>query len=71
MNDIMQWAGFVLLVAAAAYLSPAAALAVAGVILVAVGNLRSARRRPPGRVRFTDRLVRVIAAYRAADGGRP
>lgn len=67
-NNLLEVAGFVLLVVFAWFVWPPAAALVAGLILIVVANMRAAKRRPAG-PRFTDRLARVLAAYRA--GGSP
>ena len=68
-NDLMEWLGFVALVAFFYFVWPPAALAAAGVILVVASNLRDARRNP-NRARLVDRVARALAAYQSAGGDR-
>lgn len=47
-DDLLELAGFICLVAAAALLHPAAAFAVAGVLLIASANVGAGRRDDDG-----------------------
>lgn len=67
-DNLLQAAGFALLIAFAYLCWPPAALLVAGLVLLVVAQARSVRRRPAGRVRLSERLARVLAAYRAGGG---
>lgn len=64
MNELLEVAGFLCLVAFAYFVWPPAALLVAGVVLIVVANQRAAQGRPD-RVRFSERVARAFAAYRS------
>ncbi len=67
-NNTLEWAGYLCLVACAYFVWPPAAFGVAGVILVVVANLRDAAARPvkPAKVHWTERLMRALAVYRGS-----
>lgn len=68
LDNLMQAAGFALLVVFAYLCWPPAALLVAGLVLLLVANVRSVRRRPAGRPPALERLARALAAYRVGGG---
>ncbi|NJP33694.1 hypothetical protein [Micromonospora thermarum] len=67
LNNAMELAGYLCLVAFGYAVWPPAALLVAGVVLVVTSNARAAAAKPKRRptVHWTERLARALAAYRA------
>lgn len=63
-ENVLECAGFGLLVGFAYAVWPPAALLVAGLVCLLVANVRAARK--TGRPRLADRLASALAAYRRA-----